>query len=330
MTGFVTSVGHLVAVASGDSAISGAGKHSRQLLRRGAMMIRYCAARASLGFLLAACAVGAQGSPNANARALGAPSALGDGTVAGYAEFDASGAVSAIGVVFSNGALDNLPAAPSDGHHCFDLNKDGKIDLATECAGWHERVLALPSEASRQPDLPFKWALLNWEPHGHIPPGVYDKPHFDVHFYIEPIEKVFAIESGPCGPEHVRCDQFTQARLPVPANYMNPDFTGVDAVAPAMGDHLVDLKAPEFNGVPFTHTWIYGVYEGHVTFYEEMVTVAYLKSRPDGCSPIKKAAAVALAGRYPTLSCIRYRSTTSEVAVSLEGFEQLAATPPAQ
>jgi hypothetical protein len=173
----------------------------------------------------------------------------------------------------------------------------------------------LPSEASRQPDLQFKWALLNWEPHGHIPPGVYDKPHFDVHFYIEPIEKVFAIESGPCGPEHVRCDQFAQARLPVPANYMNSDFTDVEAVAPAMGGHLVDLKAPEFNGVPFTHTWIYGVYEGRVTFYEEMVTVAYL---------------VALAGRYPTLSCIRYQPTTSEVAVSLEGFEQRPAALPAQ
>jgi hypothetical protein len=290
--------------------------------------LAYCAAGVSLGFLLAACAAGPQGSTNA--RALGAPSALGNGTVAGYAEFDASGAVNAIGVVFSGGVLDNLPVAPSDGHHCFDLNKDGKIDLDAECASWHERVLPLPSEASRQPDLLFKWALLNWNPHGHIPFGVYDKPHFDVHFYIEPIERVFAIESGPCGPEHVRCDQFTQARLPVPANYMHADFKDVGAVAPAMGNHLVDLKAPEFNGVPFTHTWIYGVYEGRVTFYEQMVTVAYLKSRPDGCSPIKKAAAVALAGRYPTLSCIRYRPTTSEVTVSLEGFEQRAAAPPAQ
>lgn len=116
----------------------------------------------------------------------------------------------------------------------------------------------------------------------------------------------------------------------MPTNHMHPDYKDVEVVAPAMGNHLIDLKAPEFNGVPFTHTWIYGVYEGRVTFYEEMVTVAYLKSRPDGWSPIKKAAAVALAGRYPTLSCIRYRSTTSEVAVSLEGFEQLAATPPAQ
>jgi hypothetical protein len=34
---------------------------------------------------------------------------------------------------------------------------------------------------------------LNWNPHGHIPPGVYDLPHFDFHFYIEPIEKIFAI-----------------------------------------------------------------------------------------------------------------------------------------
>ena len=82
----------------------------------------------------------------------------------------------------------------------------------------------MPSEASRQPDLQFKWALLNWNPHGHIPPGAYDKPHFDVQFYIQPIEEVFAIESGPCGPEHVRCDQFTQARLPVPANYMHADY----------------------------------------------------------------------------------------------------------
>ncbi len=65
-----------------------------------------------------------------------------------------------------------------------------------------------------------------------------------------------------------------------------------------------------------------------MTFYEEMVTVAYLSSQPDKCFPIKKAAAVAISGRYPTLSCIRYRPTTSVVTVSLEGFEQRAAAPP--
>jgi hypothetical protein len=265
-------------------------------------------------------------------RALGAPSALGNGMVASYAEFDVSGAPTAIGVVFSVSALDNLPNSFSDGHRCFDTNNDGVIDLATECSGWHERVLPLPSEASRRQDMPFKWALLNWNPRGHIPPGVYDVPHFDVHFYIEPIENVFAIQRGPCGPEAVRCDQFVRAKLPVPANYMHPDFKDVDAVAPAMGNHLVDLKAHEFHGVPFSHTWIYGTYEGRVTFYEEMVTIAFLKSRPDTCVSIKATPAVALTGYYPTKSCIRYvnEKDNEEYEVSLEGFQLRQASPPGQ
>lgn len=278
-----------------------------------------------LGFLVASCTRAPETSPSP--RTLGVASALGNGTVTSYAEFDASGAPKAIGIVFPSSMLDNLPAAPSDGHHCFDANNDGAIDLAKECSGWHERVLPLPSEASRRTDLPFKWALVNWNPHGHIPPGVFDKPHFDVHFYIESIENVFALASGPCGPENVRCDQFARARLPVPASYMHPDFTDVQAVAPAMGNHLVDLTAPEFKGVPFTRAWIYGVYDGRVTFYEEMVTVEYLKSQPQKCFPIKTAKAVALAGYYPTQSCIRYTKEKAEYTVSLEGFQLRQASP---
>ncbi len=68
---------------------------------------------------------------------------------------------------------------------------------------------------------------------GHIPPGLYDLPHFDVHFYLEPMENVFTIEPGPCGPEFVRCDQFDLAKKPIPGNYIHPDYKDVDAVAPA-------------------------------------------------------------------------------------------------
>jgi hypothetical protein len=271
----------------------------------------------------AGCTRAPEGSP----RALGAASALGNGTVASYAEFDASGAPRAIGVVFAAGALENLPTAASGGRHCFDANKDGAIDPATECAAWHERVLPLASEASRRADIPFKWALLNWNPHGHIPPGVYDTPHFDVHFYIQPIEDVFAIESGSCGPERVRCDQFAKARVSVTAEFMHADFKDVEAVAPAMGNHLVDLTSPEFKGVPFTRTWIYGVYDGHVTFYEEMVTLAYMKSEPGKCFPIKATPAVAQTGYYPTKSCIRQSKDKAEYTVSMEEFQLRQATP---
>ena len=198
---------------------------------------------------------------------------------------------------------------------------------AVEChhaAVWRsdtvERVLPLPDEASVRADVPFKWVLLNWNPHGHIPPGVYDTPHFDVHFYLDSIESTFAIQSGPCGPEHVRCDQFAEARQPVPEGYMHPDFRDVEAVAPAMGNHLIDPSAPEFHGRSFDRTWIYGVYGGRVTFYEEMVTVRYLESRPDACQPIKAPPRVARTGYYPTRSCIRYDASRAGYTVSLEGF----------
>lgn len=262
-------------------------------------------------------------------RLLGANSNVGNGTVSSYAEFEKSGAPKAIGVVFQAGALEGLPSTHSDGHHCFDRNKDGTIDPQTECISSHERVIPLPSELARRSDIPFKWVGLNWNPYGHIPPGVYDPPHFDVHFYMEPIEKIFAIQPGPCGPEFVRCDQFKIATQPLPSNYMHSDFKSVDAVAPAMGNHLVDPTSPEFNKIKFTRTWIYGTYDGRVTFYEEMVTRDYLLSRPATCFPLKSPPSVGIKGYYPTQSCIRYLPQSNEYTISMEGFALREASAPA-
>jgi hypothetical protein len=267
-------------------------------------------------------------STTRSARVLGTPSSLGNRTVASYSEFDKSGAPKAIGLVFSAGALDALPAAPSDGHRCFDANNDGVIDLATECSGWHERVLPVPSEASRRPDVPFKWALLNWNPKGHIPLGVFDTPHFDIHFYIEPIENIFALQRGTCGLESLRCDQFALARKPVPSNYVPPNFQDLGIAAPAMGNHLLDPTDHVFHGGPFTRHWIYGVYDGRVIFYEEMLALSYMLSKPDACFPIQSPDAVALTGYYPTRSCIRYTPAKDEYTVSMEDFVLRQASPP--
>ena len=38
---------------------------------------------------------------------------------------------------------------------------------------------------------------------------------------------------------------------------MHADFKNVDAVVPAMGNHLIDPTSAEFNGKKFTRTWIY-------------------------------------------------------------------------
>ena len=262
------------------------------------------------------------------ARIFGWESDLGKGTVSSYAEFTASGTPRALGIVFSEGALDGLPSGGSDGHHCFDRNKDGTVDAGTECLHQYELVLPLPDVVARGRDIPFKWVLLNWNPVGHIPPGIYDVPHFDIHFYMEPIANVFALQSGLCGPEFFDCDKFEMAKLPAPSNYMHPDFKNVDAAVPAMGNHLIDLTGPEFNKQPFTRSWIYGVYGGKVIFYEEMVTRTHLLSKPQACSPIKSPKAVAVSGFYPTVSCLRHDGRTGEITVSMESFVYRAAAPP--
>ncbi len=261
-------------------------------------------------------------------RVLGWSVELGNGTVSTYAEVDNSGIPAAIGVIYSANALEGLPTAASDHHHCFDRDGDGVVEGDTECLATHEIVLPLPDAVAMRSDVPFKWVLFNWNPTGHIPPGVYDVPHFDIHFYMEPIANVFALHDGPCGPEFIRCDQYELAKKPVPPNYMHPDFQDVDAVVPAMGNHLIDLTGPEFNGQVWTRSWIFGVYDGEVTFYEEMLTRAFLLSHPDSCYPIKSPPAVGRSGRYPTQSCIRYDAETDQSTVSMEEFVQREASAP--
>jgi hypothetical protein len=282
-----------------------------------------------LAILILSALVGCAATPSdaPGPRSLGWSDRLGNGTVVSYAELDAQGAPKAIGVVFSANALDGLPMH-ADNHRCYARTKEGAIDASTKCQPSVEHVLPLPDTVARRADIPFKWVLLNWNPAGHIPPGVYDVPHFDVHFMLAPIAEIFAIEPGPCGPEFVRCDQFQIGKKPPPPNYVHADYRDVDAVVPAMGNHLIDLTGPEFNKQPFTRSWIYGVYDGKVIFYEEMVTRAHLSSRPNTCVPIKAPRAVDTRGYYPTVSCIRHDAAKGDHTVSMEGFVLREAAAP--
>ncbi|HEX9710278.1 MAG TPA: hypothetical protein VGB42_09985 [Candidatus Thermoplasmatota archaeon] len=279
----------------------------------------------SILVLVAGCT--AEASERPAEHAWGHRAALGDGGVSSYAELDETGAPSVIGLAFDAAALASLPTERTDGHHCYDHDGDGALEADSECFATHERVIPLPDLVARRDDIPFRWALLNWNPGGHIPPGVYDRPHFDVHFYIAPIEDILAIESGPCGPERVRCDQFELGMKPLPVNYMPPDYILPDAVAPGMGNHLIDVTGPEFSGTPFTRAWIFGAYDGRITFYEEMVTLDHLRSAPDRCFDIKAPPAVGLSGFYPTRSCLRHSPADDTYTVSMEGFVHREAEP---
>lgn len=248
-------------------------------------------------------------------RGAGDRSRLGDGYVATYAQRAPDGTPAAIGVTIDEVVLETLPTTAHDNLHCWDADEDGAIS-DHECTGGHQRVLFLPSGAE---DTPFSWVQLNWNPHGHPPAEVYGAPHFDVHFYVQDYAARNAIRLGPC-PGLTNCDDYETALVPVPEEYVPEGYADVKGVEAKMGNHLIDLTGPEFQGEPFTRTFILGSYGGHITFWEPMLTLEYLRSKPSECAPIKQPEAYEVPGYYPTEYCVRYRAAKRTYSVSLEGF----------
>lgn len=253
----------------------------------------------------------------------GAGQKLGNGSVRAYAALGADGAPTAIGIRLDAAALEGLPAKKNRTSRCADLDGNGKINAVGECEGDYERRLALPAEAAGRADIPFGWVMANWNPEGH-PPEPWLPPHFDIHFYQVSEKQVDDIRVGPCGI-FVHCEDFQSALRPVPAKYVHPEHVNVEAVVGRMGNHLIDSKTPEFGKPPkpFTHTWIYGAYDGRIIFHEVMLTRAFLAEGPaETCNQIKQPAAWRVAGYYPTRYCVSRSAAEKAYTISLEGFRR--------
>src|SRR5437868_488939 len=130
---------------------------------------------------------------------------LGHGALTAYSQAE-NGVPRAVGVVLRPRTLDALPHdPPTAGLWCFDRNGDGTVDPMAECLGGYETVLHLDNRFRQAVDTPFTYLLVNWNPHGHTPPGIYDLTHFDVHFYLNQDTERLKIRPGPC-MELVNCD----------------------------------------------------------------------------------------------------------------------------
>lgn len=118
---------------------------------------------------------------------------------------------------------------------------------------------------------PFDHVVINWNPHGHVPDHIYDVPHFDIHFYFIPESLRQTITCQ--GDDAAICQKQPRAD-------MIPPFYQPTPVGEAkMGWHWFDPRSPEFNGHPFTATFIYGFYNGVINFLEPMVTRDFLLSK---------------------------------------------------
>lgn len=241
---------------------------------------------------------------------------IGTGYYQTFVQVSRRGKPKAIGVKFPKTTLQNLPMHPlNDGKTCNDLDSNDNIDLHHECTGGHSRTLYFNSDLT-----PFKNITINWEPHGHVPAGVYDSPHFDFHFYLTSDIERKQITPGPC-TGLLNCAQEQIAIRPIPSQYIHSDFINTQLAFAHMGNHYVDSTSPELIGGDFTHTFIQGSYDSRITFYEPMVSREFLLEKPNVCSPIKTPMAFETAGYYPTRYCMRYKASKQMYRVSLEGFE---------
>jgi hypothetical protein len=215
---------------------------------------------------------------------------IGNGVARAWIMQDKSGVPSAVGVTLSEKALEKLP--------------DHTVQY----------VLDIPGYAGS--DF-YTHALVDWNPEGHEPPGTYDLPHFDVHFYIVPNEDRLSI-----GPDDVAEFENNPAAM-----YIPPQYVKIPGGVPQMGAHWVDVLSPEFQGDIFTRTFIWGSYDGEFIFWEPMITMDYLLSQPDEEIPLRLPSAYQREGWYATKYKIAYSSRPGEYTIALTGLTHRSATP---
>lgn len=208
------------------------------------------------------------------------------------------------------------------------LTDDALAGLPEE--GEHVRnTIPLPDGASNL--TPFEWLTADWNPHGHAPEGVYDVPHFDFHCYFDSSEEVESqIPPGECdndGDEEaelpVSCDVYERGTKPLPDAQQPPGYVPTDDVEPVMGNHWVEADAPELQGEEFTHTYIYGSFDGRINFLEPMITREFLENvNGKVVSDVKVPRQFPSTGFYPTQYVIRRIEGEGAVAVYFRRFRQ--------
>lgn len=176
---------------------------------------------------------------------------FGDGHVRSWVNITHDDIPLAIGIEFTQGVLQQNHDHDGNG------NEHG-----------HEALLHLHQKAKAL--TPFDHLTMGFMASGHPPPGIYSVPHFDFHFYKMSFADRLAIPAYP--------QAMSAFNNNPPQGYLPPAYVKAPAGEAQMGTHWMDVLSPEFNGQPFTHTFVYGSYDGKVNFLEPMATLAFLSA----------------------------------------------------
>lgn len=230
-------------------------------------------------------------SPSVSGTFKGTPISMGNGNAWSWIEIGTDGQPKTLGITFEEAAFTNLPSG-NDKHMEYEYEP------------------TLPSEKTL---TPFKHIIVDWNPFGHPPANIYDKPHFDLHFYL--IDEADRLQIPGYEQDSTGFLQYPDAPY-LPATYF--PFPGGE---PQMGKHWADGTSPELNPVnpqPFTQTFIYGSYKGNVTFYEPMATLDFLTTTTSFTRNIPQPSKWGKEGYYPTK--LSFKKTGGTTQVTLHDF----------
>lgn len=266
-------------------------------VRAAALAAAVCAGLSSLTGCSDASAGGITGASAENGVSgtfYGTPTGIGAGSARAYVTLDADGRPTDVGIRMTAAALDGLPDAPMT-----------------------EFPLAMPAQGA---STIFDSVVVDWNAHGHNPAGLFDKPHFDMHFYM--VDAATIAENDP-----LRLDYLPRAgNLPpaaqMPTNYSPPEGLPVLTNVPKMGQHWTnnaDVLAP--GGFDFTQTFIAGSWDGAYTFMEPMMTREWLLTRSSADEEISQPEIYPKPGRYPTTYSVNYDAGADEYVLELAGMQ---------
>jgi hypothetical protein len=207
-------------------------------------MLKCFAAITLLAVLIFAC------KKDKNGIKLGESASYGNGTVQTYALLDDAGVLTECGVIFDDAALVNLPKTPPvDLFQYFSASTD------------------FPTAAIEQTG--FQHMTTDYYPYGHNPDPIYSVEHIDFYWhYLTDAQRLLIGASAA---------DSTKFKKDLPAGSLPPTF--IDAIhAPMIGTELVNVAGPEFSNPPFADAFLYGKYDGKISFLEPMLPISVIKS----------------------------------------------------
>jgi hypothetical protein len=215
---------------------------------------------------------------------------MGHGKAYAWVKLDNDSKPLAVGITLTKSAVDQLPDHGGDASHHM-----------------NEFILPMPEQAGT---TAFKHVMVNWNPEGHEPAGIYDVPHFDFHFYTIASQERQLIAAW-------EVDSAKFKNVPGPAYFPN-NYLYLGGGIPQMGAHLIDITSPELHGNPFKETFIYGSFNGKVIFLETMVEMNYFQGAQVN-REVPRPAKVQQTGYYPKhYQVIKDNSSYSIVFDSME------------